>query len=229
MKISHVQKLEQSIGYNFHDNNLLIESLSHPSLKQHSVKNAYIKNYERLELLGDSILCFIITEILFKNFSTHTEGKLAKIRSHLICKETLCKIANKLNLADYIIMTHGEELSGGRANSNNIENTMEALIAAIYLDSNIDVVKTIIYNLWSESLSNTDLIGFDPKTTLQELVQSKFGCKPIYEVIKKEGLAHSSLFTVIVKIHHYKETGQGYSIKKAEKEASQKLLNILSN
>ena len=229
MKISHTQKLEQSIVYNFNDNNLLIESLSHPSLKQHSVQKTYIKNYERLELLGDSILSFVITEILFKNFSTHTEGKLAKIRSHLICKETLCKIANKLNLAEYIIMTHGEELSGGRTNPNNIENTMEALIAAIYLDSNIDIIRTIINNLWSEFLSNTDLIGFDPKTTLQELAQSKFKCKPIYEVIKKEGLAHAILFTVRVKIDNYTETGQGYSVKKAEKEASQKLLNNLGN
>jgi ribonuclease-3 len=227
MKTSLIQKLELSIGYNFIDNNLLIESLSHPSLKQHSTKSDSIKNYERLELLGDSILSFVITEILFKNFSLYNEGKLAKIRSHLICKEMLCNIANKLNLAEYIIMTHGEELGGGRTNPNNIENTMEALIGAIYLDSNINVVKTIIHNLWSEFLSNPDLIIFEPKTTLQELTQSKFGCKPIYKIIKKEGLAHSTFFTIMVTVNEYTGIGQGYSVKKAEKEAAEKLLTNL--
>jgi ribonuclease-3 len=228
MKITHINKLEESIGYHFIDHNLLTEALSHPSLKQHATKNDSVKNYERLELLGDSILSFVITEILFKNFSLYSEGKLAKIRSHLVCKERLCDIANSLNLAEYIIMTYGEELGGGRTNPNNIENAMEALIGAIYLDSDINVVKKIIHNLWAEFLLAPDLAISDPKTTLQELTQAKFGCKPIYEVINKEGLAHSTLFTVKVTVNNHYEIGRAYSVKKAEKEAAEKFLTKFS-
>jgi len=229
MEISSTQikTLEQAIGYHFNNQDFLTESLSHPSLKQHSAKSGSVKNYERLELLGDSILSFVITEILFKNYSNHAEGKLAKIRSHLICKEMLCNVASKLDLAEYIIMTHGEEVSGGRTNPNNIENAMEALIAAVYLDSDIATTKVIINNLWSEFLSSINLVHLDPKTTLQEFGQSKFGCKPKYEIVKREGLAHSSIFTVMVQIHDYQETAQGHSVKAAEKEAAQKLLNSL--
>ncbi|MCC8417707.1 MAG: ribonuclease III [Rickettsia endosymbiont of Bryobia graminum] len=223
------EKLEKDINYNFTNNDLLIEALSHPSLKQHIPKNGIQKNYERLELLGDAIINFAITEILFKNHSTYDEGKLAKIRSYLVSKDLLCKIAAKINLSDYIIMTSGEEILGGRKNLNNIENTMEALIAAVYLDSNIDNTKQIIYNLWQEFLSITDLADYDPKSTLQELVQKHGMGKPIYEMIKKEGPAHSPIFTITVKIgDNIQEAATGHTVKEGEKNAARKLINILN-
>ena len=125
MKVNSASnKIEQVTGYRFNKGELLIEALSHPSLKQHIQKHQISKDYERLELLGDAILNFIITEFLFKNLAHHDEGTLAKARSFLVCKETICKIAAAINLADDIIMTHGEEISGGRSNPNNIENAM---------------------------------------------------------------------------------------------------------
>ncbi|WP_342259443.1 ribonuclease III [Candidatus Tisiphia endosymbiont of Metellina segmentata] len=226
--LSAPEKLEQDIGYNFNNKALLLEALSHPSLKQHVLKHGIQKNYERLELLGDAIINFIITEILFKNFSTYDEGKLAKIRAYLVCKESLCKVAAKINLSDYIIMTHGEEVLGGRQNPNNIENTMEALIAAIYLDSNIDTTQKIVYNLWYEFISITDLADYDPKTTLQELAQKKGIERPVYEVIKREGSPHASIFTVLVKMEAYQQTGTGHSVKEAEKVAARKLMNYFN-
>src|SRR5262249_6874334 len=153
-KDKHLPGLEQLINYHFKDKSLLIEALSHPSLKQHGHSVALQRNYERLELLGDAVLGFVITEILFKNFAEFNEGKLARIRSNLVCKDMLCHVAAKLKLADYIIMTEGEEISGGRSNPNNIENAMEALIAAIYLDSDIHMVRQVIQNLWQESFNS---------------------------------------------------------------------------
>lgn len=225
--LSVPKKLEQDIGYSFNNKDFLLEALSHPSLKQHTLKYGIQKNYERLELLGDTIISFVITEILFKNFSTYDEGKLAKIRAYLVCKELLCKVAAKINLSDYIIMTYGEELLGGRQNPNNIENTMEALIAAIYLDSNIDTIKKIIYDLWHEFIDIIDLADYDPKSTLQELAQRKGTKKPVYQVIKREGSPHSSIFTVLVQMDEYQQTGTGHSVKEAEKAAARKLMNYL--
>ncbi|WP_341748715.1 ribonuclease III [Candidatus Tisiphia endosymbiont of Sialis lutaria] len=229
LTLSAPEKLEQDIGYNFNDKNFLLEALSHPSLKQNTLKHGIQKNYERLELLGDTIINFAITEILFKNFSTYNEGKLAKIRAYLVCKELLCKVAAKINLSDYIIMTYGEELLGGRQNPNNIENTMEALIAAIYLDSNIDTVKKIIYDLWYEFIDIIDLADYDPKSTLQELAQKKGSEKPVYQVIKREGSPHAAIFTVLVQMDEYQQTGTGHSVKEAEKVAARKLMNYLNN
>lgn len=235
--ISSPKKLQQTLAYSFNNNDLLIEALSHPSLKQHISKYGYQRNYERLELLGDSIINFFITEILFKKHLTYDEGKLAKIRSYLVSKELLCKIAAKLNLSDYIIMTHGEEILGGRNNLNNVENAIEALIGAIYLDSNIETTKKILYGLWQEFLSITDLTGYDSKSTLQELVQKRGASKPLYEIIKREGLPHSPIFTVLVtvelydvnnSIQKYHQTATGPTMKAAEKEAARKLINMIN-
>lgn len=221
-----VKELEHLLGYDFKNKNFLIEALTHPSLKQYN-QNNNIKDYERLEFLGDAILNFIITEILFNNYANYDEGNLAKIRSYLVCRETICGVAAKLKLGNYIIMTHGEEGSGGRTNVNNIENVMEALIAAIYLDSDIGTIGKIIRKLWGSFIDVKDLSNYDPKTTLQEWAQSNSYQVPSYQLINRAGAAHISTFTVVVKIKDYKQTGVGASIKEAEKNAARKLLSDL--
>ena len=221
-------ELERLLSYSFKNKGLLIEALSHPSLRQH---HAYKdnKDYERLEFLGDAVLNLVITEILFRNFANYNEGNLAKMRSYLVCKETVCMVGVKLALKDYIIMTHGEEVAGGRDNTNNIENTMEALIAAIYLDSNIETTRNIIKKLWAEFMKVQNLMDYDPKTALQEWTQASDHRLPIYRMIKREGAAHSSTFTVLVKVKDYAQTGTGHSIKEAEKNAARSLLHRLKN
>jgi dsRNA-specific ribonuclease len=170
-----------------------------------------------------------VTEMLFNIYNKSDEGIIAKIKSYLVSKETICQVATKINLANFIIMTKGEEDSWGRTNSNNVENAMEALIAAIYLDSNIENVKIIVTKLWSEFLHNFDLNQIDPKTSLQEWSQgNKYGM-PHYEIVNKKGLVHMPHFTVCVSTGPYKETGHGNSIKSAEKDAAKKLLDFLAN
>ena len=138
-------------------------------------------------------------------------------------------VGAKLALKDDIIMTHGEEVAGGRDNPNNIENATEALIAAIYLDSNIETTRNIIQRLWAESIKVQNLTDYDPKTALQEWSQASDYDLPIYRVIKREGAAHSSNFTVLVKVKDYEQIGTGHSIKEAEKNAARSLLHRLKN
>jgi ribonuclease III len=219
-------ELENIIGYKFTKTSLLLESLSHPSLKHKKLKKNFIRSYERMEFLGDSILNCVITNFLYNRYDFQ-EGQLAKIRSSLICKDTICKVAMKLNLSQYIIMTYGEENSGGRNNLNNIENVMESLIAAVFLDSDFITVRNFITRLWHEFIGNIDLIDYDPKTNLQELTQNKFHIIPSYKVIKKNEATHESYFMVTIEIANNKSYGEGHSIKEAEKDAARKMLQIL--
>lgn len=223
---TNIDKLEKLLDYRFKNPNLLTEALTHPSLKQH---NRLVHDYERLELLGDSILGFLVTEMIYHNLHNYPEGEIAKIKSHLVSKDIIVKIARKLNLAEYIIMTPGEEKSGGRININNIENTTEAILGAIYLDSDIDQVRKIVRKFWAEYIDNIDFNEIDPKSALQEESQDRGYSIPKYEVVKKEGLLHSPTFTVKVMIDKYSEISSGKSIKEAEKNAAKLLLAKLKN
>lgn len=217
------RELEKIIGFKFKNLALLEEALSHPSLKQAS-DHKHHPDYERFEFLGDSVLNFVITDLLFHKFPTHREGELAKIKAHLVSKEVLNEIAEKINLAEYIIMTYGEEKGGGRENPSNVENTMEALVAAIYLDSNMTQVKNVIARLWHSLLHEFDFRDIDPKSSLQEWSQKHFHQMPFYEVTHKDGPVHSPIFTVQVVIGKHTGTGQGKSIKAAEKLAARNVL-----
>ncbi len=216
-----ISELEKSLSYQFKNLDLIQEALSHPSLKQH---DRLARDYERLEMFGDAILGFITVEMIFIKFRDYDEGDIAKVKSFLVSKDTLVKVALKLNLADYIIMTPGEEKSGGRGNVNNLENTMEALLAAIYLDSNIEQTRLIVQKFWAEYIQNIDFNHIDPKSALQELVHDLSHTIPIYKVIKSDGPVHSPHFTVQVQANGITQIGFGRSIKEAEKEAAKLLL-----
>lgn len=218
--------LEKKLDYKFNDVNFLIEALTHPSMKQ--IDNT-IRDYERLELLGDSILGFLVTEMIFNKYTGYEEGNLAKIKAHVVSSGTLVKIASTIDLSKYLIITPGEENSGGRNNPNNIENAMEALLAAIYLDSNIENVRKIVGRLWKESVDNIDFSAADPKTYLQEFLQKKKLNIPKYELINQEGPVHAPLFTVKVSSNSKSKLGEGKSIKDAEKDAARKLLKLLES
>lgn len=222
-------QFQNKINYHFNNIELLIEALSHPSLKQVRDNNWH-KDYERLEFLGDTILNFIVTEILFHHFPSYDEGKLAKARSSLVCKDTLYHIGKSLEIESVIIMTYGEETSGGRSNKNNIENAIESIIAAIYLDGGIDQVRLFISNLWMDLITTTRERITDPKSALQEWSQSKSMEIPHYEVMSRIGESHSPVFTVKVSIDNLEpEYGEGKSIKEAQKSAAFKLLSRVTS
>ena len=221
---NNFSKLCSTLNYNFKNISLLEEALSHPSLKQIDRTKTH---YERLEFLGDSILGFLITEMIFHRFGDYSEGDIAKIKAHVVSCDIIVEVASKLHLADHMIMTIGEERSGGRINRRNIENTMEALIAAIYLDSDIENTRNIVNLLWSDQIENIDFSMADPKTSLQEWLQNNLKILPIYEVVKQEGPVHAPIFTVQLSAGDNSQTGIGSSIKEAEKDAARQMLKTL--
>lgn len=229
-KIKEITELESLLGYSFNNHMFLREAISHPSLKQIDGGKKHV-DYERLEFLGDSILSFIIIELLYNKFKDLTEGDLAKIKSFLVSKEVLSEISKKISLSKFLLMTKGEENSGGRDNPNNVENAMEALIAAIYLDSNIEQTRQVINNLWQDYLHQHehefDIRDIDPKTTLQEWTQKHKHDSPCYDVIDRAGPPHLPHFTIRATAGRFSANGEGGSIKSAEKEAARHILDLI--
>lgn len=224
-----IQVIESSLNYIFHNKGLLLEALSHPSLNKTSHEN--YKDYERLELLGDTVLNLIITEELINRFKKVQEGKLAQIRAYLVSRDIIAKVAECTNIAQYIIMSHGEETSGGRNNISNVENVIEALIAAIYKDGGLSICREWVLNLWHKYMNDSlnASLEFDPKSRLQELTQSlKLGI-PKYTVLKISGLDHAPLFTVEAKVAQYISISNGNTKKAAEKSSAQELLQQIKS
>ncbi|MEQ9115391.1 MAG: ribonuclease III [Rickettsiales bacterium] len=217
--------LENIINYKFKNKSLLTEALTHPSL---SCSNT--RNYERLEFLGDSVLSLVLTEILMNKFPESNEGDLAKKRSYLVKGESLADIAKEIGLDKYIILSPTEERLGGRANKNILENVVESLLGAMYLDSNFDECKKFISKTWSTLISKVKITPIEPKTFVQEWAQNRGLPFPEYNVTNKTGNDHKPQFTVEIKIQgHLTTTGVGTSKKSAEKKAAQSFINQVIN
>ncbi len=228
-------KLEAMLKYDFRDRLLLIKALSHPSLKQHNSFKRYFERqkyeFEKLELLGDAVLSLVIIELLVDHYPKFGESLIAKFKNHLVSKKEIAKIASEIRLYDFWIMTDGEKKSGGSKNISNLENTLEALIGAIYLDSkDIHLIKKVIKKLWHKPIETVNLEVLDPKSSLQELSYVMDLGVPQYEIIKQEGQSNDMVFTSKVSLENgASKEGSGKSKKEAEIAAAQKLLTLLSN
>jgi ribonuclease III len=219
------KQLQQRIGYQFFDQSLLIQALTHRSFTG--------ENNERLEFLGDAILGVTISEKLFYLFPSVQEGILSRQRSGLVKGETLAEIAREFGLSDYLIMGPGELKSGGFRRDSILADTVEAIIGAIFLDSDIEQCKTVVLRWFDErlqALSSDDQLK-DPKTQLQELLQAKKKPLPVYSIAHVEGASHDQTFTVTCEIALLKTpvTAIATSRRQAEKEAASLALELLSN
>ena len=219
------EELYHNIDYTFNDQSLLKTAVTH--------RSASGKNYERMEFLGDSILGYVISNELYKRFPDVQEGQLSRLRASLVKGETLAKIARSLELGDYLVMGTGELKSGGYRRSSILADVFEAIIGAIYLDSNIKYAEKFILKYFTERLEHCDPAKAekDPKTRLQELLQSESSLLPVYTVLKIEGEAHKQTFEVecFVEERNIKEVAEGASRRKAEQAAAQKVLDNITN
>ncbi|UAT43296.1 ribonuclease III [Anaplasmataceae bacterium AB001_6] len=216
--------LEREIGYVFKDKSILKESLLHPSLKKHHSE----LSYERLEFLGDSVLSLVISDILYKTYPTSNEGGLSKRHTNLVCSKTLVNIANKLGLGAYIVMDLGEEHDGGKTKNSNLENGLEALIGAIYIDGGYESAYAFVKIFWYDLAKDMVDIPINSRSLLQEWSQKKGIALPEYKIIKKEGLDHDPVFTVSLKLADYPEfLGTAKSKKAAEYKAADKMIQVL--
>ena len=188
--------LEETIGYKFRNSLLLAEALTHPSLAHETQK--YHFDNQRLEFLGDAVLQLVITEYLYDHFSTEPEGRLTKLRSRLVSRDALKMHATVLDLGRYLLMGRGEESSGGRERPSTLADAYEALIGAIYLDSDLKTAKEFILKQARPDLEQIaeEPIDINPKGHLQELLQSISPRSPVYELLSQTGPEHEKMFVV---------------------------------
>lgn len=221
---SDLTKLSKQIDYTFNNEALLIKALTHRSAGQN--------NYERLEFLGDAILGMVIADELFHRFPEASEGQMSRLRSSLVKGVTLSELSKKLSLGDYLKLGPGELKSGGYRRNSILADAFEAIIGAIYLDSNLSTCRDFILKQLATRLEkvNPKTVTKDPKTQLQEYLQARHESLPVYKVTEVTGKAHAQTFTVECKVEGAEiVTASGSSRRKAEQSAAQQILQILSN
>ena len=212
-----IAKLENALGVSFKDRDLLSTALTHRSyLNEHRSHN--LPHNERLEFLGDAVLELVITEHLYATYP-NPEGELTSWRSAVVRGEMLAKIAGPLGVGGALLMSHGEEKSGGRTRQALLANAFEALLGALYLDQGYDVAKEVIHRhvvvLLPEIIESKK--DRDPKSALQEEAQDKFSITPRYEILSSSGPDHAKEFTVGVYIRD-RQVGQGSGGSKQQAE-----------
>ncbi len=215
--------LLQRIGYQFEDAELLTSALTH--------RSAGGRHNERLEFLGDGILNFVIASALFERFPQATEGELSRLRATLVNKDTLAKLARGLCLGDFLKLGSGELKSGGFRRDSILADAMEAIFGAVYLDSNFERCRDLILRLYQDQLALVSPAQTlkDPKTRLQEYLQSRRIPLPTYRVISIEGEAHDQTFRLACEVPDMglETVGEGSSRRKAEQDAAAKALDEL--
>jgi len=217
--------LEQRLNYKFRNPLLLAEALTHPSIG-HETRRHHFDN-QRLEFLGDAVLQLIFTEWLFDHFPKFSEGQLTKMRSGLVSRDGLRMHAERLELGRHLMMGRGEETSGGRERGSALADAYEALIGAIYLDSDYVTARWIVLTEARDDLDNleVDPPGQNPKGQLQELLQAISPGSPVYPIMASEGPEHRKRFVASVTWNgiHLGE-GEGRSKKEAETDAARDAL-----
>jgi ribonuclease-3 len=216
-----VHPLEKQIGYRFKNTALLTEALTHPSVA-HERQRKHFDN-QRLEFLGDAVLQLVITEHLFERYNEAAEGRLTKRRSRLVSREALKRHALRLDLGQHLHMGRGEELSGGRQRDSSLADAFEALLGAIYLDSDLETVRRFILDEMREDLERIEEEPLDanPKGQLQELLQAISPRSPVYELVSQHGREHEKTFLVrVVWEQQILGEGSGRSKKQAETAAA---------
>lgn len=224
--------LLNSIGYIFSDLTNLEMALTHISYSnEFKSKGTAYKSNERLEFLGDAVLQIVISEMLFDHFPKANEGILTKMRQYLVCQKTLAKIANQINLGEYINIGTGEEETGLRSRPRILANTLEALIAAIYLDANAfnkDYREPIICLFEDELQIASTMQWGDYKSLLQSVVEKSGNNILEYCIEDAFGPDHNKSFTVVAKINN-NEVGRGTALrlKDAQMKAAKAALSLL--
>jgi ribonuclease-3 len=223
--VSDLDRLQRRLGYEFKKADLLKQALTHRSANR--------RHNERLEFLGDSIVNFVIAEALFHKFSDQKEGVLSCLRANIVKGDALAELGRGFDLGGYLFLGPGERKSAGHKRSSILAGTVEAIIGAIYLDSDFVTVQSCILNWHKDLLEALTLKDYllDNKTKLQECMQAQHLPLPVYEVVLIQGKAHEQEFTVncVIADHPAPFVGKGTTRRKAEQVAAALALESLSN
>ncbi len=214
------QALEKRIGYRFKDKQWLKAALTHPSYRYENPE--VTADYQRLEFLGDSVLGFLAADALMKHHPAAPEGDLTKLKSALTSGPALAAAASELGLGAYLRMGRGEEAAGGAERESNLEDVLEALIGAVWLDGGLKAAKKFFDRHVFQTLEAAEADRSNPKGVLQEYAQQEGFELPEYRVIDESGPDHDRRFTVEVTVSTFGYRGEGRSRREAEKAAAQK-------
>ena len=218
--MSGLDELQSRLGYRFQDEALLTLALTHPSVAQETGNS---QHNQRLEFLGDSVLGLIVARELYHRFPEFGEGPLTKARAHLVNGSSLAEHGRKIDLGSRLILSRGEEISGGRQRSTALADAFEALLGAMFLDGGMENVREFILREFAEAFAGLDLTpGIEnPKGELQELLQEKSTESPQYDLLSATGPDHDRIFECVV-MHSGQELGRGKgkSKKAAESDAA---------
>lgn len=220
--------VEEHLGYRFSNRSLFEEALRHSSFVNEAAEGGLSDN-ERLEFLGDAVLNLVVGHFLLRRFPEHREGDLSRVRAGLVNETQLAGLARRLDLGLHIQLGRGESQTGGREKSSILAGALEALIAAVFLDSGFDAARAIIEVLFEPLLQPLPHGGelADFKSQLQELVQTRHGSMPHYAVVREEGPDHDKTFRVELHVLEIATQGSGKSKKAAEQDAARRALDLL--
>ena len=216
--------LEHKLNYYFNDRNLLKNALLHKSLgnERKEYKN---QNNERLELLGDAVLDLIVAEYLYKNYKNASEGTIAKLKAMIVSEPILAKISRQIGVGKFLMLSRGEVMSGGRNRESILADSFEAILGAVYIDSNLDEARVFALSHIKQYIDhieeNEDILDF--KSILQEYVQKEFRTVPTYELVAERGPDHMKEFEIQVIVGNYREKAVAKNKKKAEQLSAKAL------
>lgn len=222
-RVTDLGKLEKLLAYRFKDRHLLTSALTHASIQARQRRDR--DDNERLEFLGDRVLGLSISALLLDQFPEAREGDLARRYNRLVRRKMCAEVAGELGLGAFLILSSGEERSGGRGKSTILANAMEALLGAIFLDGGYDAADRVVLKLWSGKMVVDGAVQLDAKTALQEWAQGNGYDLPVYKTLDRKGPDHKPLFVTEVTVKTV-GTGQGEGASKraAEQKAAHSLL-----
>ncbi len=225
------EALEAALGYRFASRELLARAFTHRSSVYEKSAIAASADNEQLEFLGDSILGFVVSDALVAAHPEYPEGRLSKMKAHLVSASHLHEVAARLRLGDYLFLGRGEEMSGGREKKALLANAVEALIAALYLDGGMEPARRfILQHVIGEAEPATEAaVATDYKSALQELAQSRKLPQPRYAIVEERGPEHAKTFLVEVRVgREWVSRAEGMSKKSAGQKAAQEVLRQLA-
>lgn len=221
MKKNDYTSLEEILGYKFKNRDYLDVAFTHKSYANESKEN--IVSYERYEFLGDAILQYVVSKELFLRYPEKSEGELTKLRASLVCEYTLSQITKELEFGEYLYLSHGEELTGGKNRSSILCDLFESVLGAIYLDGGIEEAEKYINKLLLTDIEHKSKF-YDAKSILQEYVQSK-GYRVEYKLVSTSGPEHNRIYESVACIDGKEyEKGTGHTKKMAEQVAAHRTI-----
>ncbi len=230
MNARPIEELESILNLHFNDKRLLQQAFVHRSYLNEAEPDFPLRDNERLEFLGDAVLGFVASELLYNRYTDKQEGELTNLRAALVRRETLARFARQFHLGDFLLLGHGEEESGGRTRPATLCATFEALVGAIYLDLGLDTVREFLVPILMAELERVEekALAKDPKSRLQEWAQSAVGKTPRYKTVAATGPDHAREFTMQVSIDRVPYgVGRGRSKQEAAQAAAAMALHRL--